>query len=299
MNWPSHHMFTSPHPDDLALLETDPGKVRGLQHDFVLNGFEVGGGSIRIHDPKIQEKIFKLIGFSEKQRGQFEHMLTAFTYGVPPHGGIAPGLDRFLMAILGEPSVREVMAYPTSASGQTAVLDAPSEATSDQLEELGIKTLHAPPIEDKSSVYEKIIKLLEKREIEFQKYEHESVFTSEESAKVRGTTVHQGAKALVLQADKEFILLVLPADLKADLNRFKEILKFKKLAMASKESVEAKTGLEVGSIPPFGSLLGMKTYLDVRLSDNDEIAFNVGRHNKSVKMKYSDFVKVENPVLVK
>ena len=69
--------------------------------------------------------------------------------------------------------------------------------------------------------------------------------------------------------------------------------------MASKESVEAKTGLEVGSIPPFGSLLGMKTYLDVRLSDNDEIAFNVGRHNKSVKMKYSDFVKVENPVLVK
>jgi len=296
---PSHHMFTSPHPDDLALLETDPGKVRGLQHDFVLNGFEVGGGSIRIHDPKIQEKIFKLIGFSEKQRGQFEHMLTAFTYGVPPHGGIAPGLDRFLMAILGEPSVREVMAYPTSASGQTAVLDAPSEATSDQLEELGIKTLHAPPIEDKSSVYEKIIKLLEKREIEFQKYEHESVFTSEESAKVRGTTVHQGAKALVLQADKEFILLVLPADLKADLNRFKEILKFKKLAMASKESVEAKTGLEVGSIPPFGSLLGMKTYLDVRLSDNDEIAFNVGRHNKSVKMKYSDFVKVENPVLVK
>lgn len=136
---PSHHMFTAPHPDDLDLLDTDPGKVRGLQHDFVLNGFEVGGGSIRIHDPKVQEKIFKLIGFSDKQRDQFEHMLTAFTYGVPPHGGIAPGLDRFLMTVLGEPSVREVMAYPTSASGQTAVLDAPSYATDEQLKELGIK----------------------------------------------------------------------------------------------------------------------------------------------------------------
>ncbi|HLD91956.1 MAG TPA: amino acid--tRNA ligase-related protein [Patescibacteria group bacterium] len=136
---PSHHMFTAPHPEDIKFLETDPSKVRGLQHDFVLNGFEVGGGSIRIHDPKIQEKIFKLIGFSEKQRKQFDHMLTAFTYGVPPHGGIAPGLDRFMMAILGEPSVREVMAYPTSSSGQTAVLDAPSEASEGQLKELGMK----------------------------------------------------------------------------------------------------------------------------------------------------------------
>lgn len=136
---PSHHMFTSPHPDDINLLETDPGKVRGLQHDMVLNGFEVGGGSIRISDPKLQEKVFKLIGFTEKQRSQFDHMLTAFTYGVPPHGGIAPGLDRFLMTILGEPSVREVMAYPTSSSGQTSVLDAPSTASEEQLKELGIK----------------------------------------------------------------------------------------------------------------------------------------------------------------
>ncbi|MCX7928636.1 MAG: OB-fold nucleic acid binding domain-containing protein [Patescibacteria group bacterium] len=136
---PSHHMFTAPHPDDIGLLDTDPQKVRGLQHDLVLNGFEVGGGSIRIHDAKIQQKIFDLIGFSEEQKKQFSHMLEAFTYGVPPHGGIAPGLDRFIMAVLGEPSVREVMAYPTSASGQTAVMDAPSEATADQIKELRIK----------------------------------------------------------------------------------------------------------------------------------------------------------------
>ncbi len=135
---PSHHMFTAPHPDDVKLLDTDPTKVRGLQHDLVLNGLEVGGGSIRIHQPEVQEKVFDLIGFTKEQKQEFEHMLTAFKYGVPPHGGIAPGLDRLLMAIMGEPSVREVMAFPTSASGQTAVLDAPSKASKDQLKELGI-----------------------------------------------------------------------------------------------------------------------------------------------------------------
>lgn len=135
---PSHHMFTAPHPDDINLLQTDPKKVRGLQHDLVLNGYEVGGGSIRIHDAKIQEKVFELIGFSDKQKSQFDHMLRAFSFGVPPHGGIAPGLDRLVMAVLGEPSVREVIAFPATAGGATAVVDAPSEATEEQLKETGI-----------------------------------------------------------------------------------------------------------------------------------------------------------------
>ena len=136
---PSHHMFTAPHPDDIELLDKNPLKVRGLQHDMVLNGYEVGGGSIRIHDPKIQQKVFDLIGFTKIQSAQFEHMLTAFKYGVPPHGGIAPGVDRFAFVALGEPTIREVMAFPTSASGQTAVMDAPGEATEKQLNELKIK----------------------------------------------------------------------------------------------------------------------------------------------------------------
>lgn len=136
---PSHHMFTAPHPDDVPLLDTDPLKVRGLQHDLVLNGYEVGGGSIRIHDPQIQQKVFDLIGFSEEQKHQFSHMLEAFTYGVPPHGGIAPGIDRLMMALQGEPSVREVMAFPASSGGKISIMDAPSFATDEQLNELGIK----------------------------------------------------------------------------------------------------------------------------------------------------------------
>ncbi|MEK7165729.1 MAG: amino acid--tRNA ligase-related protein [Patescibacteria group bacterium] len=139
---PSHHMFTAPHPDDIPLLDSNPLKVRGLQHDLVLNGYEVGGGSVRIHERKVQEKVFELIGFSEKQKQQFEHMLTAFTYGVPPHGGIAPGIDRFLFTVLGEPSIREMMAFPTSASGQTSVMDAPSEVQPQQLKELGVAILN-------------------------------------------------------------------------------------------------------------------------------------------------------------
>jgi len=136
---PSHHMFTAPNPDDIPLLNKDPLKVRGLQHDLVLNGYEVGGGSIRIHQSEVQNKVFELIGFTEEQKKQFNHMLEAFSYGVPPHGGIAPGIDRFLMAALGEPSVREVIAFPASSGGKISIMDAPSEAGEEQLRELGIK----------------------------------------------------------------------------------------------------------------------------------------------------------------
>jgi aspartyl-tRNA synthetase len=136
---PSHHMFTAPNPEDISLLDSDPMRVRGLQHDLVLNGYEIGGGSVRIHDPEIQRKVFELIGFTKEQEAQFEHMLTAFTYGVPPHGGIACGFDRMLMSLIGEPSLREVIAFPATAGGQTAVMDAPNEATQEQLDELGIK----------------------------------------------------------------------------------------------------------------------------------------------------------------
>ncbi len=141
---PSHHMFTAPHPEDVSLLETDPAKVRGLQHDMVLNGYEVGGGSIRIHEPQVQQKIFDLIGFSAEQSASFHHMLEAFTYGVPPHGGIAPGFDRLLMILAGEQSIREVIPFPAIASGATAVLEAPSAVSDEKLREVGIQLRPRP-----------------------------------------------------------------------------------------------------------------------------------------------------------
>jgi aspartyl-tRNA synthetase len=136
---PMHHPFTAPKDEDVSILDKEPTKVRSWQHDFVLNGFEVGGGSIRITDPEIQKKVFKILGHSEKEtQEKFGHLLEAFEYGVPPHGGIAPGIDRFLMVALGEPSLREVMAFPMTSGGRTAVVGAPSEVPEGQLKELGI-----------------------------------------------------------------------------------------------------------------------------------------------------------------
>ena len=141
---PSHHMFTAPLPEDIALLDTDPGKVRSMQHDLVLNGVEIGGGSIRIHDPKLQEKIFDLIGFTVQQKQQFNHLLEAFAYGVPPHGGIAPGIDRFVRLLAGEKNIAEVIAFPLSGSVRDPLMGSPSEVSEKQLKELHIK-LDLPP----------------------------------------------------------------------------------------------------------------------------------------------------------
>lgn len=146
---------------------------------------------------------------------------------------------------------------------------------------------------------DKILNLLNKNRMKYDLYNHEAVSTSEEAAKARGdTALHQGAKALVLQADNSFILFVLPGDLRADLVYLQKLLKVKKLRMASRESILSKIGLEVGSIPPFGSIMKLKTFVDSRLSENSEIAFNAGRRDTSIKMKYNDYLKLENPQVV-
>ena len=139
---PSHHPFTAPKDEDIPLLDKDPMKVRSWQYDLVCNGHEVAGGSIRITDPEIQKKIFSLLGHSEKEIDKkFGHLLRAFEYGVPPHGGIAWGLDRLIALWCGEKAIREVIAFPLSSSGRTAVMDAPSEVGEKQLKELGIKVI--------------------------------------------------------------------------------------------------------------------------------------------------------------
>jgi len=135
-----HHIFTAPRDKDLALLDKDPLKVRSWQHDLVLNGVEIAGGSIRIHRRSVQEKIFKLIGLTDKEiKEKFGHLLKAFEYGAPPHGGIAWGMDRLLMILLGEKSIREVIAFPKTGDGRDLVMEAPSQVNPGQLKDLDIK----------------------------------------------------------------------------------------------------------------------------------------------------------------
>jgi len=139
---PSHHLFTAPVPQDLPLLDTDPGLARGQQYDLVCNGEELAGGSIRIHQREIQEKVFRLIGLDiEEARERFGHMLEAFEYGTPPHGGIASGVDRLVMLLTGESNIREVMAFPKTGQATDLMADAPSRVGPEQLEELHIRII--------------------------------------------------------------------------------------------------------------------------------------------------------------
>ena len=135
-----HHPFTSPKPEDMALIDTDPGKVRANAYDMVLNGNEIGGGSIRIHDRDLQSRMFTLLGFTPEQaEAQFGFLMSAFQYGAPPHGGLAFGLDRLVSILGGQETIRDFIAFPKNNSGRDVMIDAPSTIDESQLEELHIK----------------------------------------------------------------------------------------------------------------------------------------------------------------
>ena len=135
-----HHPFTSPKPEDMDLLETEPGKVRANAYDMVLNGNEIGGGSIRIFDKETQSRMFDLLGFSkEEAKDQFGFLMNAFEYGAPPHGGLAFGLDRLVAILGGQETIRDFIAFPKNNSGRDVMIDAPSKIDESQLAELGLK----------------------------------------------------------------------------------------------------------------------------------------------------------------
>jgi aspartyl-tRNA synthetase len=135
-----HHPFTSPKPEDVALLDIDPGKVRANAYDLVINGVEIGGGSVRIFDSELQANMFSLLGFTPEQaQYQFGFLMNAFKFGAPPHAGIAFGFDRLVSMFAGLDSIRDVIAFPKNNSGRDVMMDAPSIIADEQLKELNLK----------------------------------------------------------------------------------------------------------------------------------------------------------------
>lgn len=135
-----HHPFTRPHPDDEHLLDSDPLKVRAWAYDIILNGYELSSGSIRIHERDLQNRIFKVLGLPDEEiQLKFGHMLDAFTYGAPPHGGFAPGIDRIVMILANEPNIREVIAFPKTGDARDPMMDAPSEISDQALKDAHIR----------------------------------------------------------------------------------------------------------------------------------------------------------------
>jgi len=140
---PVHHMFVQPKDESISLINSEPLKMISTQYDWVCNGYELASGSIRITNPELQMKVFKLLGMSEeKAKKDFGHLLEAFTYGVPPHGGIAPGLDRLIAILQNEPNIREVIAFPKTGDGRDLMMNAPSEVDKKQLKELHLKIIN-------------------------------------------------------------------------------------------------------------------------------------------------------------
>ena len=137
-----HHPFTAPREEDIELLGINPSNALSRGYDLTMNGYEIAGGSIRIHSPKIQEKVFSLLGLSHEEAVEkFGFLIEALTYGAPPHGGMAPGIDRIVMLLANQKNIREVTLFPLTQNAEDLLMQAPSEATEKQLKELSIKTV--------------------------------------------------------------------------------------------------------------------------------------------------------------
>jgi prolyl-tRNA editing enzyme YbaK/EbsC (Cys-tRNA(Pro) deacylase) len=297
-NWTfTHNPFSAPIPEhrEWLLKKEHIPEILTTQYDMVCNGFEVGGGSIRSHEADVLKSVFEIIGHSpENIEKQFGHMLEAFSYGVPPHGGLAHGIERLLMTITGEPYLREVVAFPQTSNGQTSIMDAPSVVSDAQLEELELTVKN---IDGGESVYEKIISDLKLNHIEYKSFIHEAVKTSEEAAKVRNTPLSWGAKAIVLYAENKPMMAVVAGDTKIDIKFLKALLNVHDLRMATPEEVEKVTSVKIGAVPPFGHIFHIPIYMDQKVRNNQTVVFNAGLHTKSIQMSQLDFEKVAKPIV--
>lgn len=250
-----------------------------LSFDLLGRGLEWITGGQRINN---YEKLLENVKKWGNKPEDFKLYLQAFEYGMPPEGGFALGAERITMQILGLSNIREASLFPRDMERVDIRLSNLKNNTKGNSSE---------------KVYTAIKQLFEKNEIAFKEFEHEAVRTSKDAARVRGTDPKMGAKAILFNADKKPILIVLPGSKKIDTKKFKEQLKINNLEMLTAEEVKELTGLEIGSIPPLGNVLNLPTYFDKSLSENEIVAFNAGFLTKSMEVKYQDLEKIVQPTI--
>ncbi len=295
----THNPFSSPVPEHIEdhLAKRNIGQIITNQYDLVCNGYEAGGGSIRAHRPDILRTTFEIMGYNDQEiSDSIGHMLEAFEMGTPPHGGIAFGLDRLVMLLAKEDSIKETIAFPMTSTGRTAVMDAPSPVSEEQLKELHIRVTTGQ--KQSGNLYSGILSFLQENGVSYKLVSHPETKTSEECAAAQGVSMDQGAKALLLEADKDIIMYVLPASQRADLDGLATQLGKKKIKMVSLQTMEEKFKLQPGAVPPLGSLLGITTYFHPGFAQNSEIAFSAARKDRSIVMKIEDYLEVEQPTIV-
>jgi len=259
--------YAFPDPEDPELT---------LSFDLLGRGLEWVTGGQRIND---YEQLLSHIKKWGNKPEDFDIYLKAFKYGMPPEGGFAIGAERVTKDILGLKNVKEASLFPRDMGR----IDFRLSQLKDN-EESGAKDLHSA-----------ITFLLNDENIKYELFEHKPVYTSEAAARVRGTDLASGAKALVMKADKKPILVVLPGDKKVDMKKFKKEFNFSDVAMVTKDEVIKLTEIEVGAVPPFGNLMGLPSYYDKSIGEKEKVVFNAGTHDKSIEMKGSDLIKLINP----
>ncbi|OGK62136.1 aspartate--tRNA(Asn) ligase [Candidatus Roizmanbacteria bacterium RIFOXYB2_FULL_38_10] len=266
-------MYT--HPDPESPEET-------LSFDMIGRGQEWITGGQRIHDYK---KLVENIKKWKCDPKAFETpYLQAFKFGMPPEGGFCLGLERITMNILGLSNIREATLFPRDMERIDIRLSKEEQNT--------------PPVSQTNiSVFERIQAMLKQNGVEFKHLMHKPVYTSLEASKVRGTTLQQGAKALLMYADGKPLMLVLPAHRKVDTKRFKTTQHIKDLRMATPQEVKKLIGVEIGAVPPFGNLFTLPLFVDKGLGVNKRIVFNAGDHAQSIEMEYQDYVRISAPTL--
>lgn len=271
------HFVTAKKPFYVAPDPEDPTYAYSV--DLLGRGVEWSSGGERLHDyNQILENVKKW-GLKPED---IELYLQSFRYGVPRLGGFALGAERMTMQILGLKNVREASLFPRD------------------MERIDMRlSVISKPIVKKSnkSVFEQICNLLDDKKIEYKKFEHEPVFTSEEAAKIRGTKLEEGAKALVLIADNKPVMAVVSAVNKLDPKAFKKAYDFKDVAMADKDTLLKVTSLQPGAVPPFGSLFSIPTYVDENLTKLPSINFNAGSNTQSIQMNTKDFLSIEKAIV--